>query len=77
MSAPVSAMVPHDAERAVAVFGVELLLDRREEAVEVDMEEAEAVCLGSRAHGLNIRVHRFAFYLPMGSATIALFPQEI
>ena len=31
-----------DGERAVAVFGVELLLDRRKEAVEVDVEEARS-----------------------------------
>ena len=34
-----------DGEGAVAVFGVELLLDRGKEAVEVDVEEAEAVGL--------------------------------
>jgi hypothetical protein len=32
------------------VFGVELLLDRREEAVEVDVEEGEAVGMGWISH---------------------------
>jgi hypothetical protein len=35
-----------DGEGAVAEFGVELLLDRGEEGVEVDVEEGEAVGLG-------------------------------
>ena len=35
-----------DGEGLAAVFGVELLLDRREEAVEVDVEEGEAVGMG-------------------------------
>ena len=40
-----------DGERARAEFGVELLLDRGEEAVEVDVEEGEAVGLGGGGHG--------------------------
>jgi hypothetical protein len=32
-----------DGQRAIAIFRVQLLLDRREEAVQVDVEEAEAV----------------------------------
>ena len=35
-----------DGERAVAVLGVQLLLDRGEERVKVDVEEAEAIRLG-------------------------------
>ncbi len=36
-----------DAERFAAVFGVDLLLDGREEAVEIDVQEAETVGLDS------------------------------
>ena len=43
MQQVVSAMGGHDGERPVAVFGVQLLLDRREEAVQVDVQEGEAV----------------------------------
>ncbi len=40
-----------DAEGLAAVFGVQLLLDGREEAVEIDVEEAEAVGFLRRGHG--------------------------
>ena len=50
----------NDAGGLVAVLGMELLLYRREEAVEVDVEEAEEVGLSSRAHGRII----FAGYSP-------------
>jgi hypothetical protein len=38
-------------ERFSAVLRVELLFDRREEAVEVDVEEAEAVGMEGGGHG--------------------------
>lgn len=40
-----------DGEGFAAVFGVELLFDGREEAVEVDVEEGEAVGMGWGGHG--------------------------
>jgi hypothetical protein len=40
-----------DAEGLASVLGVELLLDGREEAVEIDVEEAEAIGLGRGGHG--------------------------
>ena len=39
-----------DGEGLAAILGVELLLDRREERVEVDVEEAEAIGLGVEVH---------------------------
>ena len=39
-----------DGEGVAAVFGMELLFDGREEAVEVDVEEGEAVGLGGGGH---------------------------
>jgi hypothetical protein len=42
---------------------VQLLLDRREEAVEIDVEEAEAIGLCARRHGLII----FAWVSPEGA----------
>ena len=46
MQQVVSARVGTTASGLAAVFGVELLLDRGEEAVEVDVQEAEAVGMG-------------------------------
>ena len=40
----------HDGERPVAIFRVQLLLDRREEAVQVDVQEAETVGLELAGH---------------------------
>ena len=40
-----------DAGGAIAVLGMKLLLDRRKEAVEVDVEEGVEVGLSGRAHG--------------------------
>jgi hypothetical protein len=51
-----------DGEGAVAVFGMELLLDGSKEAIEVDVEKAEPVGLGGAGHadvGNYIR-HLFA-----------------
>ncbi len=42
-----------DGERLAAVFGVELLLDRREEAVEVDVQEGEAVGMEWGGHEMR------------------------
>ncbi len=39
-----------DGERFAAVLGVELLLDGREEAVEIDVEEGEAIGMGGGGH---------------------------
>ena len=50
MQQVVSAMVGMFGEGLVAVFGVELLFDRCEEAVEVDVEVGEVVGLGSGGH---------------------------
>jgi hypothetical protein len=41
---------------------VQLLLDRRKEAVEVDVEEAEAVGLGSIGHAASVAVHYIRFF---------------
>ena len=50
-----------DGERAAAILRVQLLLHRREEAVEVDVEEGEAVGLGSFGHTASIAVHYIRF----------------
>ncbi len=53
-----------DGEGLAAVFGVELLLDGREEAVEVDVEEGEAIGMeggGHRKRGPNYIRFLFAF----------------
>jgi len=50
-----------DAGRAVAVFGVELLFYRREEAVEVDVEEGEEVGLSGGAHRITRNYIRLSF----------------
>ena len=42
-----------DGERFAAVLLVKLLLDGREEAVEVDVEEGEAVGMGWGGHGFK------------------------
>jgi len=47
-----------DADGFVAEFGVELLLDGREEAVEVDVEEGEEVGLSGRAHSQDDYIRR-------------------
>ncbi len=53
-----------DGEGFAAVFGVELLLDGREEAVEVDVEEGEAVGMDWRGHEIEgtLSAIIFAFY---------------
>jgi hypothetical protein len=43
---------------------VELLFDRGEEAVEVDVQEAEAVWEGGEGHRRILTGIVFAFYLP-------------
>jgi len=47
-----------DADGFIAEFGVELLLDGREEAVEVDVEEGEEVGLSGRAHSQDDYIRR-------------------
>ena len=48
---------------STAVFRVQLLLDRREEAVQVYVEEAEAVGMENGGHAVGEAII-FAFYLP-------------
>ena len=50
-----------DAGGVVAVLGMELLLYRREEAVEVDVEEGEEVGLSGGAHGVTENYIRRSF----------------
>jgi hypothetical protein len=55
-----------DSERLAAIFLVELLFDGREEAIQVDVEIAEAVGMEGYGHGQRavIIYFIFAFYLP-------------
>ena len=52
-----------DGEGTVAVLGVKLLLDRRKERVEVDVEEGEAVGFGIRVRDHGARASIASHYI--------------
>jgi hypothetical protein len=60
-----------DGERAAAILRVQLLLHRREEAVEVDVDKGEAVGLGSIGHAASVTDHyiRFLFAIQVQTGT--------
>jgi hypothetical protein len=50
-----------DGERPPAILRVQLLLDRGEEAVEIDMQEREAVGLGGIGHAASVAIYYIRF----------------